>query len=248
MSLQLLPDDFDAQITAAVQTFWGSRSSAQVLNSQGGTRDSVIGGNNLAAFAKLIHTVALHCGLPDSSVHTRRRQTVLPGFYRPTKTWDTLVIHERRLIAVFEFKSHVGSFGNNFNNRSEEAIGSAADLWVAHERHAFQLEKLAEPDPRPPFVGWLMLLEDCGDSTAPRTVSEPHYRAFPEFQGASYADRYRILSERLMERQLYNAAAVVLSDKVSGLASGAFRSLSEPTSIRNLFRSFAGHVLAAITT
>jgi len=40
-----------------------------------------------------------------------------------------LVINEGRLIAALEFKSHVGpSFGNNFNNRAEEAIGTAHDL------------------------------------------------------------------------------------------------------------------------
>jgi hypothetical protein len=33
------------------------------------------------------------------------------------------------LVATVEVKSQVGSFGNNFNNRVEEAIGSATDFW-----------------------------------------------------------------------------------------------------------------------
>ena len=38
-----------------------------------------------------------------------------------------------RLLAVIELKSQVGpSFGNNFNNRTEEAIGSAVDFWTAY--------------------------------------------------------------------------------------------------------------------
>ena len=43
------------------------------------------------------------------------------------------------LLAAFEFKSQVGpSFGNNFNNRTEEALGSATDLWTAFREGAFQ--------------------------------------------------------------------------------------------------------------
>jgi hypothetical protein len=53
----------------------------------------------------------------------------LPGFFRPTKEWDLLAIHDGKLLAVIEAKSQVGpSFGNNFNNRTEEAMGSALDL------------------------------------------------------------------------------------------------------------------------
>jgi hypothetical protein len=47
-------------------------------------------------------------------------------------------------------------------------------------------------------------------------VEEPHFRAFPEFAGASYARRYQILCERLVARQLYGAAALVLSEPGSG--------------------------------
>jgi hypothetical protein len=246
MSLQPLPDSFDDHIAGAVRAFWALRSAEPIEARQGGARDSVLGGKNMAAFHDVILSVARHCGLPASSVLTGSRKTILPGFYRPTKNWDTLVIHKERLVAVFEFKSQVGSFGNNFNNRSEEAIGSAADLWVAHERHAFRRDPSAPPDPRPPFVGWLMLLEDCLDSRKPVRFEEPHFRAFPEFRGASCADRYRILCERLMERQLYTAAAVVMSKGIEGKASGAHASLSEATSVRNLFLSFAGHALAAV--
>lgn len=35
------------------------------------------------------------------------------------------------LLAAIELKSQSESFGNNFNNRSEEVIGSARDFWLA---------------------------------------------------------------------------------------------------------------------
>jgi hypothetical protein len=64
------------------------------------------------------------------------RLLTLPGYFRPTKLWDLLVIHKSELIAAIELKSQVGSFGNNFNNRTEEAIGTAHDLWTAYRQEA----------------------------------------------------------------------------------------------------------------
>lgn len=263
MPIQLLPSDFDEQAAAAVKSFWTARSTAG-QGTQGGTRDAVISGKNLDGFIGLVGAVARHCGLPTDAVLTQKSRVILPGYFRATKNWDVLVVHRRRLLAVFEFKSQVGSFGNNFNNRSEEVLGAAADLWVAHRHGAYRDEPpekdpgllmVREPspllhpdiqaDPRPPFVGWLMLLEDCAKSTTPVGVSEPNYKVFPEFRGASYAQRYQLLCERLVERQLYGAAALVLSKPGMGASHGEYRSLSEATSLRSFFAEFAGRVAAA---
>jgi len=73
-------------------------------------------------------------------------------------------------------------------------------------------------------------------------VDEPHFRAFPEFTGASYARRYQILCERLVERQLYGAAALVLSEPEQGARSGAHAALSEATSLRRCFSAFAARL------
>ncbi len=251
MSLQLLPVDFDERLHQAVQTFWRSRRAPGEAK-QGGTRDAVTSGKNMDGFCELVRVVAIHCGLPSEVVHTRRGSGTLPGYYRATKAWDVLVIHRGRLIAVFEFKSQVGSFGNNFNNRTEEAIGSAADLWVAHRQGAFStLQSDMAPagvlsaDPRPPFVGWMMLLEDCPDSRGPVGLDEPHYKAFPEFRGASYARRYQLLAERLVKEQLYGAAALLLSSAEDGEQAGGYRELSAATSPRTLFAEFAARAAAA---
>lgn len=273
MTIQLLPQKFDARIGDAVEAFWSERSGARIERSQGGGRDAVVGGKNMDGFAQLVRDVVQHCGMPRECVQSGMRDVVLPGFFRATKNWDVLVIHQRRLLAVFEFKSQVGSFGNNLNNRSEEVIGSAADLWVAHHHHAFSdgphrprrsgiaeanstnasyrsIEVDTDPallnpslrsDPRPPFLGWLMLLEDCEDSCAPVKVQEPHYRVFDEFRNATYAERYQILCERLVERQLYAAAALELTPR----DSRQHRALSDATSLKSLFKEFAGRMLAA---
>lgn len=87
-----------------------------------------------------------------------------------------------------------------------------------------------------------MLLEDCGSSRAPIRCDEPHYPVFNKFRGASYAERYQILCERLVERQLYSAAALELTPVNSKVHSA----LSPATSIRNLFAEFAGKILASL--
>src|SRR3546814_17685969 len=130
MSLRLLPDDFDELMVKAVEAFWLSRGSSQVTRSQGGSRDAVVGGKNMKGFIDLVARVVVHCGLPEQSVHTRKSRVVMPGFFRATKNWDVLVIHERRLLGGFAFKSQVGSLSHNLNTRQEEAIGSPADYWV----------------------------------------------------------------------------------------------------------------------
>jgi hypothetical protein len=234
---QLLPPDFDALLCEAVRSFWSSRVSAS-STAQAGARGQVISGGNLDGFLDLTRAVLTHVGVPEASVFTRRRLTALPGYFRATKRWDLLVVHEGRVIAALELKSQVGSFGNNQNNRAEEALGVATDLWAASREGLL--------DPRPPFLGWLMLLEDAPASRCPVSVEEPHYKVCPPFDGASYAERYRLLCERLLSERLYQGAALVLSDSAGGAANGAHRALSQPTSAVALFTALAAHTLAQL--
>ena len=82
---------------------------------------------------------------------------------------------DKNIIAAIEAKSQVGpSFGNNFNNRTEEALGSSLDLWTAYREGAF----LTSPQP---FLGFFFMLEDCPASNRPVKVKEPHFKVFPEF-------------------------------------------------------------------
>ena len=159
----------------------------------------------------------------------------LPGYFRPTKLWDLLVIDCGRLIAALEFKSHVGpSFGNNFNNRAEEAIGTSHDLWTAYRDGAFGQQER-------PFVGWLMVVEDAPASRTAVRESSPHFPMFADFVGASYLRRYDILCQRLAREQLYSAASVLATPR-SALADGACSELSPMTGLRSFVASLAGHV------
>jgi len=232
---------YEERAKQAVKLFWGNRSAAaeQQLESgkaDAGTRGAVTAGKNMDGFAELMAELVEANGLKDATVIHGGRLVTLPGFFRPTKQWDFLVLREGRLIAALEFKSQVGSFGNNFNNRTEEAIGTAHDLWTAYREGAFGEQ------PKP-FVGWIMLLEDAPDSHSPVTDNSPHFPLMPDFKGASYADRYNILCKKLVQEQLYTSACIMLSPQ-SAKDTGDYADMSELTNLKMLITTFAGHLAA----
>ncbi len=110
-------------------------------------------------FISVIRDLLEESGIGKPVIFTER-SVELPGWFRPEKKWDLLVVVEGCLIAAIEFKSQVGSFGNNYNNRTEEALGSATDIQAAYREGAFK------PSARP-WLGYLMLLEEAPDSITP---------------------------------------------------------------------------------
>lgn len=235
--------DYERNARAAVRSFWESRDAAgRTQRAAGdvdrGERAAVTAGKNMDGFVRIIQDVVRANGPAQTRMHVQRSLATLPGFFRPTKTWDLLVTSGEQLVAALEFKSHVGpSFGNNFNNRVEEAIGSAHDLWTAFRDGAFG-------DQSRPFVGWLILVEDAERSRSPVRHASRHFPMFPEFENASYLDRYDILCRKLMRERLYSAAAVVAAPRRSA-ADGAYSSLSEPTGLGAFVAALAGHAAAA---
>jgi hypothetical protein len=235
--------DYETRAREAIKLFWGNRQAAvekQKLAGKvdQGERAGVTSGKNMDGFFTLIVALVENNGLKDAEIHMQRRVLTLPGFFRPTKLWDILIIRRGHLIAALEFKSQVGpSFGNNFNNRTEEAIGTAVDLWTAYREGAF-----GKDHPRP-FVGWLMLLEDCPESQAKVRDQSPHFPVMPDFQNASYGERYNILCRKLTEERLYSAASIIVSPRTAA-DTGDFRELGETTSLRNFVASFSGHIAA----
>jgi hypothetical protein len=163
----------------------------------------------MGGFTRLLRELLVAEGVPEACIATDKR-VELPGWFRATKDWDLVVVHEKELVAAIEFKSQIGpSFGNNFNNRTEEALGSATDIWAAYREGAFR------PSSRP-FLGYLMLLEDCERSRSVVKTASPYFPVFPEFNGASYRDRYAILIEKLLRDRLYDGACFLTSSAVGG--------------------------------
>jgi len=180
-------DNLENHISDAVAHYWRARKSQREKQknkgfSDAGLRSAVTGGAQMDGFVRLFTQVIVDAGISEKCVF-RKRLLELPGFFRPTKEWDLLVVKNGQLVAAIEAKSQVGpSFGNNFNNRTEEAMGSALDLWTAYREGAFN-------GGVQPFLGYFFMLEDCDASIRPVKVKEPHFKVFPEFVGASYMKR-----------------------------------------------------------
>lgn len=230
--------DLEQRLATAVRQFWETLQLQQERQGSGagspdqGNRAATTGGAQMNGFASLVRGLLIEHGVPEEAIFWRRN-VVLPGFYRATKDWDLLVIIDGLLIAVVEFKSQVGpSFGNNFNNRTEEAIGSATDLWTAYREGAFKLSHR-------PWLGYFMLLEEGLKSTRPVGVAEPHFKVFEEFRDASYARRYELLCQRLVRERLYDAACFLLSDRVLG-QQGNFKETSPELSFHTFMISLVG--------
>ncbi|HEX4810233.1 MAG TPA: PaeR7I family type II restriction endonuclease [Bryobacteraceae bacterium] len=201
--------DIERGLQKAVQSYWNARSSnkkKQIAAGKidAGTRGEVTGGSQMGAMEVLVSDILCDAGLKRADVKTRT-SLELPGYYRSEKKWDLIVVSDGRLVTAMEFKSQVGpSFGNNFNNRTEEAIGSAADIWVAYREKRFG-------DSPQPFLGYFFLLEDCPRVKLPVRNKEPYFEVDPAFQGASYSKRYELLCQRLVFERIYSAACLVMA-------------------------------------
>ena len=228
------------QLSEAISHYWLTRElQTQKQSVSGrvdqGTRGAVTGGAQMDGFIRLITKLILEAGAESSSIF-HKKNLELPGFFRPTKEWDLLVVKDKQLILALEAKSQVGpSFGNNFNNRTEEAMGSALDLWTAYREGAYN-------ETIKPWLGYLFLLEDCPQSRRPVKVQEPHFRVFPEFVNASYGRRYELFCRKLVRERHYNVAAFLVSDKTRGV-KGHFEEPADDLT----FEIFARSLIAQVT-
>lgn len=235
-------DDVSKSVSEAVKLFWLTRAKQSkrqgALSGQkdAGLRAAVTGGKHLDGFTDICRKLFVDAGLPEAHIFWQSRKE-LPGYFRAEKNWDLIVVADGALLAVIEFKAQVGpSFGNNFNNRTEEALGNATDLWAAYREGAFK------PSARP-WLGYVFILEDCPGSTTPVKVKEPHYPVFTEFEGASYAQRYEILLTKLLRERLYDGASLILTKQKDG-RKGAYHCPSEELSFQAFAAGLAAHAIA----
>lgn len=240
-----MSEDLDLRLRRAVQSFWETRrAQATKQASKGrvdaGTRGAVTGGAQMGAIESLIVELLCEVGLTRAEIRTRKALE-LPGYFRPEKKWDVLVISNDTLVAAVEFKSQVGSIGNNFNNRAEESIGNAEDLWTAYREGRFGA---AQP---PPFVGFFFLLEDTAAVQRPVRNSEPHYPVDPVFdgggKGVSYAKRYELLLQRLVSERKYSGACLTLTTSPDGTGVATPTHPSGDLAFRRFVAALQGHAI-----
>jgi hypothetical protein len=229
--------DIEQRLQEAVQSYWDARAKNKDKQAEGGkidagTRGEVTGGTQMGAMEVLVADILCDAGLKKLDVRTRT-SLELPGYYRSEKKWDLIVVSEGQLVTAMEFKSQVGpSFGNNFNNRSEEAIGSATDIWVAYREKRFG-------DIPPPFLGYFFLLEDCPRVKMPVRNKEPYFKVDPVFNNASYSKRYELLCQRLVLERVYSSACLLMA------TNSSHTTITQPAddlSFRRFVAGLRGHV------
>ena len=187
----------------------GNRQREQGGKDQG-TRGTVTGGGHLDSFADAIRAIFAGEGIRPEFVRAGRGLSI-PGYFRPTKDWDIVITNGTELGALIELKSQVGSLGNNFNNRTEEAIGNAKDVRTAFTSGLIGTEA--------PFLGFFMVLEDGPDAARPRRTSVRFFEVDPELKDTPYVLRYEHLLRRLVREQLYDATCLLTSAQ-SGIMIG----------------------------
>lgn len=240
MAIEL--SEYEKKTREAIKSFWSNRNAAIQKQKESGKTDQgeragVTAGKNMDGFIDLIIDIIRANGLANADIYQKRSVLTLPGYFRPTKLWDLLVLYKGELISAIELKSQIGpSFGNNFNNRTEEAIGTAHDFWTAYREGAFG----NQPHP---FVGWLMLVEDVDKSRIAIRDASPHFEIFEEFKGASYLERYDLLCQKLAKERLYTTASVIASPRTAA-QTGDFSEISKMTGIKTFVTSLAGHIAA----
>jgi Restriction endonuclease XhoI len=195
---------------SAVAAYWGAKQAQNELSAiknrvGAGTAGSVRGGKHFDSIAGLLAKFFLEAGYPPSAIRATVGQGLaLPGYYRPQKRWDLVVAYGDTLIAAFELKALGGpSFGNNYNNRVEEALGSAVDLRRAVLADLYPGEK--------PWLGYFFIMEDDPRSRSPVRLDPGASPAEAVWYGKSYQDRFGIFCERLIAERLYDAVCYVTS-------------------------------------
>lgn len=254
MSVEL---DIESRLQQAVQSYWNARAKnreKQIDSGRidAGTRGEVTGGTQMGALEVLVADILCEAGMTRLDVRTRTALE-LPGYFRATKKWDLIVVSNNQLVLAMEFKSQAGkSIGNNVNNRAEEAVGSATDLWTAYREG-----RLGAGAPAP-FLGYLFLLEDRDSVKKPVSNKEPYFEVDPLFRGqeaptkragvvkhtgATYAQRYELLCRRLVLERIYNASCFLMATNAKQTV------VSQPAADLNFGRFAAalrGHAVAFV--
>lgn len=234
--------DYTLEIRRAVKGYWGTKSMALEKNNAGpkadqGKRGSATAGKILDGFTDMLIKIISKRKFSGLTIHKKKSDVILPGHFRPSKQWDLVLMLKERLVAAIELKSLGGpSFGNNANNRCEEALGSGVDFSVA------QREGLFGPGASP-FVGYFILVEDEEGSRSIPKRGNPskHFETDPKFATASYQQRMQILCERMVQERIYTASAMMATPSTS-ISTGDFQDLSKETSLNRFIAKLIAHV------
>ena len=236
--MPMVQSPFQDRLSKAVAHYWRTleaQTHKQKVGMDRGRRSSVTGGKQMDGFCELVDWVLREKGLDEACIYLRSGREI-PGFFRPTKEWDMLVVHEGRTLAVLEFTSQrMPPLASDNNTRIEETIGMATDLWTAVGQGAYSAPR------KRTWLGWVMLFEDRTVAHRPMPKAQPPVAAFPDFSPGSYGRRYEQIMHKFTHERLFDSAALLASPGNGGV-QGIFLEPNEDLSMKWLLASLAGYV------
>lgn len=182
----------ESEIRNAVQEFWRARK-------RGTQSDS-----HPKAFLDLIAKDLARAGWTDVAVKKKggKGRITIPGYFRPAKEWDIVCWDADKPVVAIELKTQADSYGNNENNRYEEALGNALDVRARYGKR----------------IGLGFVFVIC-DEHKSRIVTRPRVpNPDAVFEGSSHVTRRVIFARRIVdytlrEGPLYDGAAVLIIRK-----------------------------------
>jgi hypothetical protein len=197
-------------IQQAVEDFWSRRDGQESKLDDGGKSGGAARGNgHMKSLEALVRGIFIDCGIPEECIKTG--QPYLPGYYRVRKQWDLVVKYKGVLVAAFEFKSQVGSVAKNFNNRFEEALGSATDIEAAQRKN----EQSPFGQLRP-WLGYVFILQETPETEKEGRDTRAMFPTNAAFQGLSYNQRYQEMIRRFIGERVYDAGWFITTKRADG--------------------------------
>jgi len=183
----------------AVRIYWETRSNQlqkqrDIGGSDQGSRGAVTGGAQMDGFIALLTRLVIEAGIDPANIYNKD-SLELPGYFRPSKRWDFLVVVKSQLIAALKMQVQRDPFSED-NQQSQEAICDALDVWTAYR-------KSPSAWPRP-WVGLLMLVEE---------PAPPSEALGEKSQAVKCSEAF---CRRLILERFYDSAALVVSNPEAG--------------------------------
>jgi len=196
------------RVQAAVESFWGKRDAQTARLVDAGVAGGAARANgHMGGFTELVSQLFIEAGVSPGDI--KSGAPYLPGYFRVRKQWDLVITHREHLIAAIEFKSQVGSVGKNFNNRFEEALGTATDTFTAQQKYG-PFGQL------PPWLGYVFVLEESAETErVPQRPASALFPIDPVFSYMSYNKRYQTMLSRFLGDQIYHAGWFITSKRAT---------------------------------
>lgn len=181
----------ESDIEAGVKAFWRARAA--------GTQSD----SHPKAFLDLIAKDLGRLGWSDVRVLEKgqggRKDITVGGYFRPAKQWDVVAWEGETPRIVVEIKTQADSYGNNENNRYEEALGNALDLRAKYGASV--------------GIGFLFVICEEKESLRKRPQVAPDEESC--FHDTTHVERRVIFARRIADYLLngdkfYDAAAVLI--------------------------------------